>query len=63
VFTFIESAVFDRLCALYLDDDEYAELQQFMMERPEGGQVVPSSGGVRKLRWKRKVWANAAACA
>ena len=54
MFTFIESAVFQRLCALYLDDDEYAELQQFMMETPEAGQVVPGSGGVRKLRWKRK---------
>ena len=54
MFTFIESAVFERLCALYLDDDEYAELQQFMMETPEAGQVVPGSGGVRKLRWKRK---------
>ena len=54
MFTFIESAVFERLCALYLDDDEYAELQLFMMETPEAGQVVPGSGGVRKLRWKRK---------
>jgi hypothetical protein len=54
VFTFIESAVFERVCALYLDDDEYAELQQFMMETPEAGNVVPGSGGVRKLRWKRK---------
>lgn len=54
MFTFIESAVFQRLCALYLDDDEYAGLQQLMMERPEAGQVVPGSGGVRKLRWKRK---------
>ena len=54
MFTFIESAVFERLCALYLDDDEYAELQQFMIETPEAGQVVPGSGGVRKMRWKRK---------
>jgi hypothetical protein len=54
VFTFIESAVFERVCALYLDDDEYAELQQFMMETPEAGNVVLGSGGVRKLRWKRK---------
>jgi hypothetical protein len=54
VFTFIESAVFERVCSLYLDDDEYAELQQFMMERPEAGNLVPGSGGVRKLRWKRK---------
>ena len=54
MFTFIESAVFERLCALYLDDDEYADLQQFMMETPAAGHVVPGSGGVRKLRWKRK---------
>ena len=25
-----------------------------MMERPEAGNLVPGSGGVRKLRWKRK---------
>jgi hypothetical protein len=53
VFTFIESSMFARACPLYLDDDEYAELQQFMMRNPEAGQVVPGSGGVRKLRWTR----------
>jgi hypothetical protein len=54
VFTFVESAAFERVRAVYLDDDEYAELQQFMMENPEAGDVVRESGGVRKLRWKRK---------
>jgi hypothetical protein len=54
VFTFIESAAFERVRAVYLDDDEYAELQQFMIENPEAGDVVRESGGVRKLRWKRK---------
>jgi len=54
VFTFIESAVFERVRDIYLDDDEYSELQQFMMENPEAGQMVQGSGGVRKLRWKRK---------
>jgi hypothetical protein len=54
VFTFIESAAFDRVRAVYLDDDEYVELQQFMMENPEAGDVVRESGSVRKLRWKRK---------
>ncbi len=54
MFTFIESAVFERVRAVYLDDDEYAELQQFMVQNPEAGRVVPGSGGVRKLRWKRK---------
>ena len=54
MFTFIESAAFEHVRAVYLDDDEYAELQQFMMENPEAGDVVRESGGVRKLRWKRK---------
>ena len=31
MFVFIESAVFDRVRSHYLDDDEYSELQQFMM--------------------------------
>jgi hypothetical protein len=53
VFTFIESSTFERVCPVYLDDDEYAELQQFMMQNPEAGQVVPGSGGIRKLRWTR----------
>jgi hypothetical protein len=53
MFTFIESSVFERVCPIYQNDDEYAELQQFMMRNPEAGQVVPGSGGVRKLRWAR----------
>ena len=54
MFTFIESAAFERVRAFYLDDDEYAELQQFMLQNPEAGGVVRGSGGVRKLRWRRK---------
>ena len=53
MFVFIESAAFVSVRPIYLDDDEYSELQQFMMQNPELGQVVPRSGGVRKLRWKR----------
>jgi len=53
VFTFIESSPFERVFPIYLDDDEYGELQQYMMQNPEAGQVVRGSGGVRKLRWVR----------
>jgi len=28
-------------------------LQRFLLQYPEAGQVVPGSGGVRKLRWGR----------
>ncbi|MCX7016566.1 MAG: transcriptional regulator [Candidatus Sumerlaeota bacterium] len=54
MFTFIESAAFERVLGVYLDDDEYAELQLFMMEHPEAGDVVRGSGGVRKLRWRSR---------
>jgi len=53
LFTIIESSAFERARAAYLDDDEYAELQQFLIRHPEAGRVVPGSGGVRKLRWAR----------
>ena len=51
---FIESAGFDRVRARYLDNNEYGELQQFMMQNPEAGAMVRGSGGVRKLRWRRE---------
>jgi len=53
VFTFIESSAFERARSLYLSDDDYSELQQFMLQNPEAGRLVSGSGGVRKLRWAR----------
>jgi hypothetical protein len=38
---------------MYLDDDEYSELQQFLIQAPKVGELIPGSGGVRKLRWAR----------
>jgi len=53
VFTFIEAPAFERVRAVYLDDDEYVHLQQYLIQDPEAGDLVRGSGGVRKLRWKR----------
>jgi len=53
VFTFIESSVFERALSAYLDDDEYSELQQYLIHNPDAGEVVPGSGGLRKVRWAR----------
>jgi hypothetical protein len=52
-FTFVESSVFERMLPAYLNDDEYSELQQFLLRNPEAGELVPGSGGVRKVRWAR----------
>jgi mRNA-degrading endonuclease RelE of RelBE toxin-antitoxin system len=52
MFEFIETPLFTKVLDQYLDDDEYAKLQNYLNERPESGVIVPGSGGVRKLRWR-----------
>jgi mRNA-degrading endonuclease RelE of RelBE toxin-antitoxin system len=49
--TFVETRLFTRLVGEYLSDREYSDLQAALSEDPELGDVIPSSGGVRKLRW------------
>ncbi len=51
MFSFIETKLFSQLREGYLSDDEYAKLQEALIEKPECGAVIPGSGGVRKLRW------------
>lgn len=48
---FIEAPAFTRYVADYLDDDEYRALQMRLAESPELGDVVPGTGGFRKVRW------------
>jgi mRNA-degrading endonuclease RelE of RelBE toxin-antitoxin system len=49
---FIETKLFTRLVNEYLSDDEYSALQAALIQAPEAGDVIPGSGGVRKLRWR-----------
>ena len=52
-YVFIEATGFTESVKTYFGDDEgYAELQTFLLERPEAGTVIPSAGPLRKLRWK-----------
>ena len=48
--TFLESPIFSKFVYKYLTDEEYAAVQQEIMDRPNDP-VVPGSGGVRKKRW------------
>lgn len=50
--TFIELPVFARYREVYLDDGEFAALQAHLIAQPEAGDVIPGSGGCRKLRWR-----------
>ncbi len=51
MFTFVETRLFTRLVGEYLTDEEYSRLQQALIAEPEAGDMIPGSGGVRKLRW------------
>jgi hypothetical protein len=48
---FIETPTFTRLIAKLMDDEEYSKLQLALVRRPDWGNVIPSGGGIRKLRW------------
>jgi len=47
---FIETTNFTEWFGEYLSDDEYAALQQILMENPTRGDVMPGCGGLRKVR-------------
>ena len=51
MFSFIETQLFSRLVQRYLTDENYAQLQDELIQNPEAGTVIRGSGGVRKLRW------------
>jgi len=48
--TLIESPIFTKLWS----EDERGEFSVWLAENPEDGDVVPGSGGIRKVRWTRK---------
>jgi mRNA-degrading endonuclease RelE of RelBE toxin-antitoxin system len=48
---FIETEVFTESVANLLDDDEYSHFQYFLTLQPDFGDVIPGSGGLRKIRW------------
>jgi mRNA-degrading endonuclease RelE of RelBE toxin-antitoxin system len=52
MYSFIETKLFSQLVSEYLSDEEYANLQQKLIENPTAGDLIRSSGGIRKLRWK-----------
>jgi len=49
---FFEAPAFTRYLDDYLTDDELAAVQCLLMANPEAGDVMPGTGGFRKLRWR-----------
>lgn len=50
--TFIELASFQKYRAEYLNDDQFREFQQMLLANPEKDDIIPDTGGLRKVRYK-----------
>ena len=48
---FIESPAFTRHLSDYLSDERYRALQKELASNPQAGDLMPGTGGFRKVRW------------
>lgn len=48
---FLETTSFTATVGSYLTDDEYRRLQNELLANPNTGDVMPRTGGFRKMRW------------
>jgi len=54
MYTVFETPLFSKLWSDYWTEEERADFVSWIAKQPEAGDVVPKSGGVRKVRWKLK---------
>lgn len=52
--TFEEDPEFTEKALRLIGEEEIFSIQLFLFEQPEAGDVIPGSGGCRKLRWAAK---------
>lgn len=53
MFTVIETPTFSKLCPDYWTEEERGAFAAWIAAHPESGDVIPASGGCRKVRWSR----------
>jgi hypothetical protein len=53
VYTVVETPLFQRLADDNWTEEERSSFVSFISAHPEAGEVVPGSGGVRKVRWSK----------
>jgi len=51
-YEFIELAPFAAVRDELFTENHFLELQWYLCQRPEAGDVIPETGGCRKIRWK-----------
>ena len=53
MFTVVETLLFQRQWPLYWTEEQRGDFASFISAHPTAGDVVPESGGIRKVRWNR----------
>ena len=51
--TVVETTLFQRQWPHYWTEEERGAFAAYIAEHPSAGDVVPDSGGIRKVRWGR----------
>lgn len=51
--TVVETLLFQKLWPLYWTEDERGAFAAYIAQHPAAGDVIPGSGGIRKVRWSR----------
>lgn len=59
--TVVETGEFLKQAKPLMSDLQRAELVAFVGANPRAGEIIPETGGVRKIRWRLRERANGAA--
>ncbi|MBK7676032.1 MAG: transcriptional regulator [Candidatus Accumulibacter sp.] len=51
--TVVETLLFERQWPHYWSEEERGEFAAYIPANPAAGDVVPESGGIRKVRWRQ----------
>ena len=52
MYTIIETSIFEKYAATVWSPDECEVFKSWIAKHPEAGDVIPHSGGLRKVRWQ-----------
>ena len=53
MYTVVETPAFSCLASDYWSEDERGKFAAWIATHPDAGDVIPRTGGLRKVRWRR----------
>jgi hypothetical protein len=56
--TIIETPTFQKLVSAIWREDDLDAFKVWLAQQPMAGEVIPGSGGLRKVRWSRAIYSK-----